>query len=550
MSDNYDEEFENQNYDDEFGEIEREINNNHHNKNQEDEDDEQSAQKFNGKIETMQLRIEELEGELTQERELGLEMRQQYEKELQSAWKEQTQQEELNSNNIKNESKLQNEINKYKTRCDLLQEQLDLALVTSSSTTKEISIPEELQSMFHKLCAKLNFPDDKKKLASADCIEILQNALQNQLQLQKSVKALKESQQSQAEETGESVEDATNNQDSQEEEDPKKKLLSTKKLKKKMRSLEEDFKNAGEDSFIGSIADASGGGNNARNAGSSYLKNKIFQLSERIRVEKESKRALELEVGGFKKKLDMLSDHIEKLMLHLKREGAQKVRLAEQVRTLEKEIVKIKEKSDIIFRKSSAKDRLLVELREGSKILEDQLRLMDEKYLELRSKLDYARVMSQKKIKKAEKVAADLRVKFIMATGGNPNLMLDTAPMSATNSINGGGGGGGGYGTGEYDPNYSAYDDGWMGEEYNYGNNSAPGGKRNKVRMNLPPRNQGLSSSMNALSFNNDTHSLSDSVASKKSTISMDSVQEKIRLQMGGKQEWTEDKAKKLAFNR
>ena len=41
----------------------------------------------------------------------------------------------------------------------------------------------------------------------------------------------------------------------------------------------------------------------------------------------------------------------------------------------------------LINRKSVAKDRYLIELREGSKILEDQLRLMDEKYLELRGKL-------------------------------------------------------------------------------------------------------------------------------------------------------------------
>ncbi len=35
---------------------------------------------------------------------------------------------------------------------------------------------------------------------------------------------------------------------------------------------------------------------------------------------------------------------------------------------------------------------------QGSKILEDQLRLMDEKYLELRCKLDYARDVSSVKV--------------------------------------------------------------------------------------------------------------------------------------------------------
>jgi hypothetical protein len=40
---------------------------------------------------------------------------------------------------------------------------------------------------------------------------------------------------------------------------------------------------------------------------------------------------------------------------------------------------------------------------------------MDEKYLELRTKLDYARDSGVKKVQKAEKIARELRMKYALA---------------------------------------------------------------------------------------------------------------------------------------
>lgn len=58
--------------------------------------------------------------------------------------------------------------------------------------------------------------------------------------------------------------------------------------------------------------------------------------------------------------------------------------------------------------------RLISELREGSKVLVDQLGLMDEKYLDLRSKLDVARSQQRAMVEKAQKEAADLRKQIAM----------------------------------------------------------------------------------------------------------------------------------------
>jgi len=61
---------------------------------------------------------------------------------------------------------------------------------------------------------------------------------------------------------------------------------------------------------------------------------------------------------------------------------------------------------------------VIAELREGSKVLEDQLRLMDEKFLELRSKLDVTRTQFQEIIKRVNKENKDLRVKYSAANNG------------------------------------------------------------------------------------------------------------------------------------
>lgn len=68
---------------------------------------------------------------------------------------------------------------------------------------------------------------------------------------------------------------------------------------------------------------------------------------------------------------------------------------------------------------------------EGSKILEDQLKLMDEKYLELRAKLDISREYFAATVKKYRKESEDLRMKFARANQGQ---LLDHAKIPKSNS--------------------------------------------------------------------------------------------------------------------
>jgi len=156
------------------------------------------------------------------------------------------------------------------------------------------------------------------------------------------------------------------------------------------------------------------------------LRERVTRMNERIRIEKEYKLKAEQDLHTSLKKIEMLGSHMDKLILHMKHEGAHKLRIAEQLRVAQKDHTELQDRYNMIASKSSAKDRLVLELREGSKILEDQLRLMDEKYLELRTKLDYAREVGSKKIKKAEQMAKELRIKFAFANG---STILDTVQV-------------------------------------------------------------------------------------------------------------------------
>ena len=252
------------------------------------------------------------------------------------------------------------------------------------------------------------------------------------------------------------------------------------------------------------------------------LKAKLLQLVERVRIEKEGKMKADAELALTTKKMHMLSDHLEKLMTHLKHEAAAKIRAMEQLRVGDKEMAKVKERSELISRKSSAKDRLVLELREGCKILEDQLRLMDEKYLELRTKLDWARENSEKKVRAAVAKAKELRVKFAMLGNTTP---LDKMPLP--DIYNGGGGG---------SVSMSNSQVSGFGGENGDGNGSL-GSRQLSASQRAPGRrHSNTNQSVTSLGGNDEPN--------------LDQVLEKIRKKTGGKVDWDDEKLRNLSKSR
>lgn len=154
--------------------------------------------------------------------------------------------------------------------------------------------------------------------------------------------------------------------------------------------------------------------------------------------------------------------------------------------------------------------------------MEDQLRLMDEKYLELRTKLDYARESSEKRIKKAERTAGDLRVKFALA--GNMGS-LDAIPLPQSQMM--------GQGTFDGTGSLGSFDqDGYtIGDGQSYytadTKNSSKISKQKKPRSGSAPK---------AKTFENE----------EEKEIEVQRLMEKMRMKKGSSANWNEEKAKDL----
>uniref|UniRef100_H3H8U9 Uncharacterized protein n=1 Tax=Phytophthora ramorum TaxID=164328 RepID=H3H8U9_PHYRM len=122
------------------------------------------------------------------------------------------------------------------------------------------------------------------------------------------------------------------------------------------------------------------------------MREKVVEVVGRERVEKELRAKSELANKELSEKVAALSEHVEKLMVHLKHEAAAKTRA------------------------HAAQDAQVAELEQGARILEDQLRLMDEKFIDVRNKLDWTRTAARKENKQLSAELRSLRMKWQMAS--------------------------------------------------------------------------------------------------------------------------------------
>lgn len=161
------------------------------------------------------------------------------------------------------------------------------------------------------------------------------------------------------------------------------------------------------------------------------LKHKATELLGRGKAEKDSRARAEAELKTSTKKVAALGDHVEKLMVHLKHEVGAKAQVADQLKRTERDLEGAKLRSTTLAKRNNAREKFVLELKEGSKILEDQLRLMDRRYLELRAKLDWTRHHADRQVKKAKAAASTLRAKWALATNSQQGL-LDNVTLPET----------------------------------------------------------------------------------------------------------------------
>ena len=95
------------------------------------------------------------------------------------------------------------------------------------------------------------------------------------------------------------------------------------------------------------------------------LKAKALSLLEKVRREKEHRVRCEGEITVLQQKITLLSNHIEKLMVHLKHEATAKVKIHSTLRQAQRQLEGAKEQNGILVKKCQAKDRLIDELQVG-----------------------------------------------------------------------------------------------------------------------------------------------------------------------------------------
>ncbi|GFH57782.1 hypothetical protein CTEN210_14258 [Chaetoceros tenuissimus] len=162
---------------------------------------------------------------------------------------------------------------------------------------------------------------------------------------------------------------------------------------------------------------------NARECQCDRLRQEIHKMSQRSRRDREQKYKLQSQIEEEKGKIEALSSHIEKLMIHLKHEAITKAKALNERSRFRKEIESLKEQNRLLTKKNARKDQAIQDLKDGSKVLEDQLTLMDDKYMDLRMKLDWGRNQTEKVLREKTEEIKDLRLQILAAEKDHSALL-------------------------------------------------------------------------------------------------------------------------------
>jgi len=163
------------------------------------------------------------------------------------------------------------------------------------------------------------------------------------------------------------------------------------------------------------------------------LKHKANLLMEDVRKGKEEAQALSNRNKKFLKDQDMLRDHCEKLMKVVRQMSIEKIKQEERSHEDRRLIFKLTQDNVNKDGKIVAKRKAIKSLQEVVQLMNKQLELMDQKYVDLRMRFDAAKHAQNTTLDKAVKQADELRKKFNIMTHGRGRL--DDVPLPTSPSI-------------------------------------------------------------------------------------------------------------------
>ena len=134
-----------------------------------------------------------------------------------------------------------------------------------------------------------------------------------------------------------------------------------------------------------------------------------------INVYKTEQKAIDQEMEQHhqtKAKIILLGEHVQKITNAMKFESTSKLKAEERSRLEKRECLKLKKQASNLKKIVKSQAETLKLVKDGSKIIEDQLRLMDLKYLELQSKIEVASKNQKLHVEKAQKEVLELQLKL------------------------------------------------------------------------------------------------------------------------------------------
>ena len=124
--------------------------------------------------------------------------------------------------------------------------------------------------------------------------------------------------------------------------------------------------------------------------------------AERTKAQKAVRRAQQGD-----EKVAVLSEHIEKLMVALRLQAQAKERRQKDTKGVARRLNKERKKAKLMRKKGDVGERVIMRLKEQTEMLAGQLQLADERYADLRSRLDLERRNKNREAQKWRRIAED-----------------------------------------------------------------------------------------------------------------------------------------------
>ena len=153
-------------------------------------------------------------------------------------------------------------------------------------------------------------------------------------------------------------------------------------------------------------------GANVDNGNETDLKLKVSKLADRARTERELRARAEKDLAKSKEQTEVLAEHIETLMMQIKQQASAKSQALKDLSSASREVDLLKSRSVAMSKRNARKDALINDLRNESAALESELQSMQEKYGELRLKVDWTRSQTTNALKKKNEEIQHLQTKL------------------------------------------------------------------------------------------------------------------------------------------